>query len=80
MVEVPVAQTSACCFAGPDRDLLVVTTSAEGMSDADRAGQPDAGRLFTARPGATAPPASPYRGPLDALRQLPYARLHSSPG
>ncbi len=71
VVDVPVAQTSACCFAGPGRDLLVVTTSAEGMSDADRAAQPDAGRLFTARPGVTGPPASPYRGPLEALRQLP---------
>ncbi|WP_029430925.1 SMP-30/gluconolactonase/LRE family protein [Blastococcus sp. URHD0036] len=71
VVEVPVAQTSACCFAGTDRDLLVVTTSTEGMSSADLAEQPDAGRLFTARPGVTGPPASPYRGPLDALRQLP---------
>ncbi len=69
VVEVPVAQTSACCFAGPGRDLLVVTTSAEGMSEADRAGQPEAGRLFTVRPGVTGPPASVYRGPLGALRQ-----------
>jgi sugar lactone lactonase YvrE len=71
VVEVPVAQTSACCFAGAGRDLLVVTTSAEGMSPADRAAEPDAGRLFTARPGGTGPAASVYRGPLSALRQLP---------
>lgn len=71
VVEVPVAQTSACCFAGAARDLLVVTTSTEGMSGADRAAQPDAGRLFTARPGVTGPPAAPYRGPLAGLRQLP---------
>lgn len=70
VVEVPVAQTSACCFAGADRDLLVVTTSTEGMSGADRAAQPHAGRLFTARPGVTGPAASSYRGPLAALRQL----------
>jgi sugar lactone lactonase YvrE len=71
VVDVPVAQTSACCFAGPGRDLLVVTTSTEGMSDEHLAAQPDAGRLFTARPGVTGPAASPYRGPLGALRQLP---------
>jgi sugar lactone lactonase YvrE len=71
VVEVPVAQTSACCFAGPDRDLLVVTTSTEGMDEADVAAQPDAGRVFLARPGVTGPAASPYRGPLGALRQLP---------
>ncbi|SEP10168.1 SMP-30/gluconolactonase/LRE family protein [Trujillonella endophytica] len=70
VVEVPVAQTSACCFAGAGRDLLVVTTSAEGMSAADRAAQPLAGRLFTARPGVTGPAAAVYRGPLDGLRQL----------
>ena len=69
VVEVPVAQTSACCFAGPGRDLLVVTTSTEGMSDEDLAAQPDAGRLFTVRPGVTGPAASSYRGPLDALTQ-----------
>ncbi|RBY86198.1 SMP-30/gluconolactonase/LRE family protein [Blastococcus sp. TF02A-26] len=71
VVAVPVAQTSACCFAGPGRDLLVVTTSTEGMSADDLAAQPDAGRLFTARPGVTGPAASSYRGPLGALRQLP---------
>jgi sugar lactone lactonase YvrE len=70
VVEVPgVAQTSSCAFAGPGRDLLVVSTSAEGLDDAARAAQPDAGRLFTARPGVTGPPARPYRGPLEDLRQ-----------
>lgn len=70
VVDVPASQTSSCAFAGPGRDLLVVSTSVEGLSDGDRAGQPDAGRLFTARPGVTGPPAFPYRGPLTGLRQL----------
>jgi sugar lactone lactonase YvrE len=70
VVEVPgVAQTSSCAFAGPGHDLLVVSTSAEGLDDAARAAQPDAGRLFTARPGGTGPSARPYRGPLEGLRQ-----------
>jgi hypothetical protein len=30
--------------------------------------EPDAGRLFTVRPGVTGPPAQPYRGPLAGLR------------
>ncbi|MGY1814321.1 SMP-30/gluconolactonase/LRE family protein [Blastococcus sp. SYSU D00820] len=71
VVEVPVAQVSACAFAGPDRGLLVVTTSAEGMDDAARAAQPDAGRLFTVRPGVTGPAAFPYRGPLAGLAERP---------
>jgi sugar lactone lactonase YvrE len=69
VVDVPVAQTSACAFAGPGRDLLVISTSAQGMDDAARAARPDAGRLFTARPGVTGPPAAPYRGPLAGLRR-----------
>src|SRR3712207_1593426 len=75
VVEVPgVAQTSSCAFTGPARDLLVVSTSAEGLDDAGRAAQPDAGRLFTARPGGTGPPAPPYRGPLEELRRRPEER------
>ena len=50
VVEVPVPQVSSCCFAGPGRDLLVISTSSEGMDDDARAALPDAGRLFTARP------------------------------
>ena len=64
VVEVPVANTSSCAFAGPDRGLLVIST-AHGEGDEEQAG-----RLFTVRPGVTGPPASPYRGPLAALRQV----------
>ncbi|MFC4693263.1 MULTISPECIES: SMP-30/gluconolactonase/LRE family protein [Geodermatophilus] len=63
VVEVPVANTSSCAFAGPDRGLLVISTA---HGDADEA---EAGRLFTVRPGVTGPPANPYRGPLAGLRQ-----------
>jgi sugar lactone lactonase YvrE len=70
VVDVPVPQTSSCAFAGDRRDLLVISTSAQGMDEAERAAQPDAGRLFTARPGVTGPAAFPYRGPLAGLRQL----------
>ena len=66
-VDVPASQTSSCAFAGPGRDLLVVSTSQEGLEQGALAGQPDAGRLFTVRPGVTGPPAFPYRGPLTAL-------------
>jgi sugar lactone lactonase YvrE len=71
VVELPMPQVSSCCFAGPDRDVLVITTSTEGMDDAARKRMPDAGRLFTARPGVTGPAKNPYRGRLDGLAQLP---------
>jgi sugar lactone lactonase YvrE len=69
VVDVPVPQVSSCAFAGPGLDLLVISTSAEGLDDDQRAAQPDAGRLFTARPGVTGPAAFSYRGPLAGLRQ-----------
>jgi sugar lactone lactonase YvrE len=53
-VSVPVPRTSSCCFAGPDRDLLVITTG--------HTGEPDSGRLFVARPGVTGPAAARFTG------------------
>jgi sugar lactone lactonase YvrE len=69
VVEVPTDHTSSCAFAGPGRDLLVISTSQQGLSEEQRAAQPDAGRLFTARPGVTGAAANAYRGPLTGLRQ-----------
>ena len=69
VVELPVPNVSSCAFAGPDRDVLVISTSAEGLDEKQRAAQPDAGKLFTARPGVTGPAALRYRGPLAGLRQ-----------
>jgi sugar lactone lactonase YvrE len=67
VVDVPgVQNTTSCAFAG---DLLVISTSVHGLHDDARAAQPDAGRLFTVRPGVSGPAAYPYRGPLGALRQ-----------
>ncbi|GAA4746446.1 CBU_1789 family Dot/Icm type IV secretion system effector [Modestobacter marinus] len=66
VVEVAAQNTTSCAFVG---DLLVISTSVHGMDDAARAAQPDAGKLFTVRPGVSGPPAHPYRGPLGALRQ-----------
>jgi sugar lactone lactonase YvrE len=70
VVDLPVPQVTSCCFAGAGLDLLVVSTSAEGLDADQRAAQPDAGRLFTVRPGVTGPAANPYRGRLSGLSQL----------
>jgi sugar lactone lactonase YvrE len=67
-VRVPATQTSGCTFAGPGLDVLVVTTSAEGLPDPERVTQPDAGRLFTVRtPDVAGRGAFRYRGPLRSL-------------
>ncbi len=58
VVEVPVTQPSAVCFAGADRDVLYITTSRQDLSAQVLADEPDAGRLFSCRiPGVTGPPA-----------------------
>ncbi|MBC6445715.1 SMP-30/gluconolactonase/LRE family protein [Actinokineospora xionganensis] len=59
-VPVPAAHVSSCTFAGPDLDVLVITTAGEGRSADDLAGEPDAGRLFVCRPGAIGLPATPF--------------------
>jgi sugar lactone lactonase YvrE len=70
IVDLPVPQVSSCAFAGAAGDLLVISTSAQGLDGEARAAQPDAGKLFTARPGVTGAAAFPYRGKLSGLRQL----------
>ena len=69
VVEVATDNTSSCAFAGPGRDLLVISTSRHGLPEEARAVQPDAGRLFTAPPGVPGAAAFPYRGPLSDLHQ-----------
>ncbi|WP_420960447.1 SMP-30/gluconolactonase/LRE family protein [Brucella sp. IR073] len=43
-VAVPARQPSCPAFVGPDADRMLVTTAWEGMSEADRAGDGNAGR------------------------------------
>lgn len=61
-VEVDAPHTSSVAFAGPDLDILVITTAAQDLSPADLAAHPDSGHLFTARVGATGLP-TPYWNP-----------------
>ncbi|TKJ19627.1 SMP-30/gluconolactonase/LRE family protein [Blastococcus sp. CCUG 61487] len=67
-VRVAAKQTSGCTFAGPDLDLLVVTTSTEGLPGPELVAQPDAGRLFTVGiPDVVGRGAFRYGGPLRGL-------------
>jgi sugar lactone lactonase YvrE len=51
VVEMPVEQPSCCCFGGPDRATLYVTSAWEDLSDDARTTQPQAGSLFAFEPG-----------------------------
>jgi sugar lactone lactonase YvrE len=59
VIELPVTNVTACTFAGPDLDQLVITTSREGLPDGS---QPEAGSLFRSRPGVTGLPVAPFAG------------------
>jgi sugar lactone lactonase YvrE len=54
MIEMPVARTTSCCFAGPDLDRLVVTTA----RGADGTG----GELFVVDPGVVGMPTVAFAG------------------
>jgi sugar lactone lactonase YvrE len=50
-IAVPASHVTSCAFGGPDLGDLYITTAYAELSDAERAAQPLAGRLFRCRPG-----------------------------
>jgi len=58
---LPVSQPSACCFVGPGRDILLVTSARFELSAEALAREPAAGRVMAIDPGVTGPAATPYR-------------------
>jgi len=53
---LPMAQTSACAFVGPDLDRLLVTSARSGLEDP----RPEDGRSAIVDPGVTGVPATPF--------------------
>lgn len=64
MVDIPCSRPTSCCFGGPDRDLLFITTARNGLTEQELATQPLAGSVFVARPEVTGP--SPVAWKADA--------------
>jgi sugar lactone lactonase YvrE len=50
-VRVPAHRPTSCCFGGPGLDVLYISTAGVDLTDAQRAEQPLAGRLFRAGVG-----------------------------
>jgi len=67
VVEVPASFVSSVAFAGEDLGTLVITTSLRDLDERGRAEQPDAGRLFTLRPGVRGAPQPLWSGRLPRL-------------
>ncbi len=61
-VGVPVTNVTSCCFGGPDRTTLFVTTSRHGRTPEQLAAEPHSGRVFRVEAGVSGPTATPYAG------------------
>jgi sugar lactone lactonase YvrE len=62
-IPLPVDRPTSCAFGDVGGGTLFVTTAREGLGEAARARQPDAGRLLRLdSPGVTGAPCAPYRG------------------
>lgn len=62
ILELPVAQVTACTFGGPALDQLYITTSRQGLDKAALREQPSAGALFRADIGRTGLPPLAFGG------------------
>lgn len=58
VIELPTPQVTSCVFAGPELDLLVITTARLGLGAEERT----AGRTFAVTPGVTGTATLPYGG------------------
>lgn len=61
-VELPVSHPTMPCFGGPDLSTLYFTSLREGLSDEQLAQSPQAGGVFTIRPGVAGTPIALFRG------------------
>jgi sugar lactone lactonase YvrE len=59
-VDVPAPHTSSVAFAGPDLDVLVITSATDELDDAQLAAYPHSGRLFIARVDTVGSPVPPW--------------------
>jgi sugar lactone lactonase YvrE len=62
VVHLPVSQVTSCQFAGPDLDVLFITTANQRMTPEQRAAEPLAGALFAAEVGVKGLPEARYKG------------------
>jgi len=61
-IDVPVQRPTCPMFGGPDLDKLYVTSATIGLTEADLAGQPDAGALLVLEPGVKGLPEPRFAG------------------
>ncbi len=60
-LNVPTSQPSCVCFAGPDLDVLCITSARENLEPSRLEAEPNAGDVFLYRAGVQGLPESEYR-------------------
>ncbi|MEP6885983.1 MAG: SMP-30/gluconolactonase/LRE family protein [Gammaproteobacteria bacterium] len=60
-LKVPTRQPACVCFAGPDLDVLCVTSARENLDASTLAAEPNAGDVFLYRAGVQGLPETEYR-------------------
>lgn len=50
-IQLPVPNVTSCTFGGKDLDTLYITTASVGIPETDRDTYPDAGSIFSVKPG-----------------------------
>jgi sugar lactone lactonase YvrE len=66
VLPVPVSQPTSCAFGGPDLADLYITTARVGLTEAQLAAQPLAGRLLHVRPGPIGLPSTTAKAAIPA--------------
>jgi sugar lactone lactonase YvrE len=66
VLPVPVSQPTSCAFGGPGLADLYITSARVGLSEAELAGQPLAGRLLHVRPGPVGLPSTTAKAAIPA--------------
>ncbi len=66
VLPVPVSQPTSCAFGGPDFGDLYITSARVGLTEAQLAAQPLAGRLLHVRPGPVGLPSTTAKAALPA--------------
>jgi sugar lactone lactonase YvrE len=62
VVRLPVTYVTSCCFGGPGRDRLFITTARRDLDEEGCRREPLAGSVWVAEPGVTGPAATPWLG------------------